>query len=342
MHDVVHIVDRDTPLDMQRQLDLLAAPDEIIVSLGAPPAYLAGRRRILTLAQPLKFGSAILLNPQSNPPPARVVHFWSQQYVTPRLAPDSARIILSLPAVEKRTFAYHRRILMTFPTTASVRDMILRGMPATHVSVLPPACALLSNAAQRRQALREALGVKPDEFLLAAPGAMIRPAGQKYACWVYAILREAHSHLRLLVPGTGRYESHVRYFAAGTGQIDEMLFTGDRYALEDCLVAADAAFFLCEQDCGVSHLVQAMAAGLPIVAAGTPDVAYCLQDGQAGLLVPPRATRLAAAAMLRVIDDPSLAATLGESARRRAGDIFLIEHAQRARQEIYSARLTVP
>lgn len=342
MQNVIHIVDCDTPPDMQRQLDLLAAQGEMIVSFGPPPEYLASRRQICVLGRPLKFGPAIFLTAGSKIPPCRTVHFWSEQFVTPELAGADAKIVLSLPASGRRNFPYHRRILLTVPTAAAVRELILRGTPATHVSLLPPAGVPIADKAQRRQSVREGLHLKADDFLLLAVGPMIRPAGHKYACWAHAILREAHGNLRLLVPGTGRYESHVRYFAAGTGYKDETFFTGDKLPLEDCLAAADAAFFLCERDCGISQLVAAMAAGLPIVASNTPDVACCIENGQSGLLVPPLSPRLASAAMLRIIDDPSLAGTLGEAACRRAEGAFSLEQARYMRQEIYSARLAVP
>jgi glycogen(starch) synthase len=65
-----------------------------------------------------------------------------------------------------------------------------------------------------------------------------------------------------------------------------------------------------------SVLLEAMAAGLPVVASAVGGIPDAL--GAAGRLVPPRDPAALAAAVDEVLDDPALAARLGEAARRRA------------------------
>ena len=67
-------------------------------------------------------------------------------------------------------------------------------------------------------------------------------------------------------------------------------------------------------------LVEAMAAGRPIVAsniAGYRDVA---RDGVEAILVPPGDSAALASAVRRVLDDPALARSLGGAGARRAHD----------------------
>jgi glycosyltransferase involved in cell wall biosynthesis len=82
-------------------------------------------------------------------------------------------------------------------------------------------------------------------------------------------------------------------------------------------------------------LMEAMAAGLPVVAtrlSGTPEL---VQDGVTGLLVEPQAPEALAAALERLLSDADLAAELSRNARalversfsltteaRRLGDLF--------------------
>jgi phosphatidylinositol alpha-mannosyltransferase len=65
-------------------------------------------------------------------------------------------------------------------------------------------------------------------------------------------------------------------------------------------------------------LVEAMAAGLPVVATDIPGYREVVSDDVEGLLVPPRDPEALAAALLRVLREPALAARLGGAGRERA------------------------
>jgi phosphatidyl-myo-inositol alpha-mannosyltransferase len=65
-------------------------------------------------------------------------------------------------------------------------------------------------------------------------------------------------------------------------------------------------------------LIEAMAAGLPVVASGIPGYTEVVRDGVDGLLVPPRDADALATAIARVLDDRVLAERLTEAGRERA------------------------
>jgi phosphatidylinositol alpha-mannosyltransferase len=65
-------------------------------------------------------------------------------------------------------------------------------------------------------------------------------------------------------------------------------------------------------------LVEAMAAGLPVVASDIAGYDEVVSDGIEGLLVPPRDPGALAAAAGRILDDGALARSMSEAARRRA------------------------
>jgi phosphatidylinositol alpha-mannosyltransferase len=65
-------------------------------------------------------------------------------------------------------------------------------------------------------------------------------------------------------------------------------------------------------------LVEAMAAGLPVVASDIPGYREVVQDGVEGVLVPPRDPDALAAAVLRLLRDPEASKGLGEAGRERA------------------------
>jgi phosphatidyl-myo-inositol alpha-mannosyltransferase len=65
-------------------------------------------------------------------------------------------------------------------------------------------------------------------------------------------------------------------------------------------------------------LVEAMAAGLPVVATDIPGYREVVTHGVHGLLVPPRDPEALAAALVRVLTEPGLTKRLGEAGRARA------------------------
>jgi glycosyltransferase involved in cell wall biosynthesis len=62
-------------------------------------------------------------------------------------------------------------------------------------------------------------------------------------------------------------------------------------------------------------LLEAMALGIPIVAARVGGLAEVIQDGSTGLLVPPQDSAALTRAILRLYEDPALRSRLGEQAR---------------------------
>ena len=84
---------------------------------------------------------------------------------------------------------------------------------------------------------------------------------------------------------------------------------------------------------GIS-LVEAMAAGLPVVATDIPGYREIVRDGVEGLLVPPGDAGALRAAIARLLSDADLAATLGARGRARA-DGFSWERLLPRIEEIY-------
>ncbi|HEX6198806.1 MAG TPA: glycosyltransferase, partial [Thermoanaerobaculia bacterium] len=69
-------------------------------------------------------------------------------------------------------------------------------------------------------------------------------------------------------------------------------------------------------------LMEAMAAGRPVVASRLSGIPELVADGETGLLVPPGDAGAVAAAVARLLEEPGLGARLGEAGRRRVAEEF--------------------
>jgi glycosyltransferase involved in cell wall biosynthesis len=86
-------------------------------------------------------------------------------------------------------------------------------------------------------------------------------------------------------------------------------------------------------------LVEAAAAGLPIVATDVPGCREVVRDGENGFLVPLRDARALAAALRRLLEDRALRERLGATSRERAEREFTLDAVCEAHVQLYRALL---
>lgn len=78
---------------------------------------------------------------------------------------------------------------------------------------------------------------------------------------------------------------------------------------------------------GVANVyIEAMASGCPVVACTTGAAPEAVVDGQTGFLVPPMNVEATAAAIDRILGNPSLRRKLSIAARRRVDEYFAMDH----------------
>ena len=82
-------------------------------------------------------------------------------------------------------------------------------------------------------------------------------------------------------------------------------------------------------------LVESMAAGLAIVATRVGGIPELVRDGVDGRLVPPGNPQALAETMLELLERPQLAASMGSSARQRAGELFSVERMAGNFEDLY-------
>jgi glycosyltransferase involved in cell wall biosynthesis len=103
----------------------------------------------------------------------------------------------------------------------------------------------------------------------------------------------------------------------------------------DLLNAMDI-FVLPSYSEGVSlALLEAMAAGKPVIATAVGGLPEVVTEGENGLLIPPRDAEALAGALARLLTDPALAQRLGTNARARVRENFSLDRLGREINEIY-------
>lgn len=107
------------------------------------------------------------------------------------------------------------------------------------------------------------------------------------------------------------------------------------------LLGAADAFALASRWEGMPNSVlEAMAAGLPVVATAVGGCPELVVDAETGLLVPPGDARALADALVSLLSDPPKARKMGQAGRARARDHFSLDGMVRANVAIYERLLS--
>lgn len=168
------------------------------------------------------------------------------------------------------------------------------------------------------RAVKTSLGLPPSARLIGSVGRLEPVKGHAYLLEAFAALAPRFTDLYLALAGEGELLPQLRSRARSEGLADRILFLGWRDDIPGLLQAFDL-FVLPSLNEGMGRaLVEAMAAGLPIVAARAGGVPEVLAEGEAGLLVEAGSALALARGIETLLLDPARGVRLGTAARERA------------------------
>jgi glycosyltransferase involved in cell wall biosynthesis len=145
--------------------------------------------------------------------------------------------------------------------------------------------------------------------------------------------------VRALVVGEGPQRAELAAEIRRLGVTRAVGLAGERDDVAGLLAQADL-FVLPSRSEGLPvSVLEAMAAGVPVVASAVGGVPELVEDGATGLLVPPGDPRALAAAIAKLAGDPALRRRLGAAGRRRVEARFDAASCRTAHVELYRALL---
>lgn len=172
-----------------------------------------------------------------------------------------------------------------------------------------------------RQRLLSELGLPAETRLAGAVGRLNRIKDPAALVRAFAALHQRMPDIALLLIGDGPLRQELTGLIAAQGLQHCIRLLGDRNDIPQLLTALDV-FVMASVSEGYSMaLLEACAAGLPIVATavgGNPEIVH---DGRNGLLVPARDEQALAAALGTLFADPERMQMMG-----RAGRDWVVEH----------------
>lgn len=169
--------------------------------------------------------------------------------------------------------------------------------------------------AHRAGRLRAELGLSPRTPLVGLVARLVPIKGVDLFLRAASLVRERIPDVRFLVVGDGPEREALEDQAAALGLEDAVRFLGWRHDLPALYADLDLLALSSRNEGTPLCLLEAMAAGVPVVAAGVGGVPDLVQDRVTGRLTPPKDAGALASAMAEVLADRAGAQALAATAR---------------------------
>lgn len=187
--------------------------------------------------------------------------------------------------------------------------------------------------------IRSELGLSPEDFVIGTVGRLILQKGQKYLLEAVSKLKEKFPHLILLIVGDGRLRDELKDYAKSLKIQQNVIFLGNRKDIPAILSAMDIFVFPSLWEGFGIALIEAMAAGKPIIASDIPPIREIVNSEKVGILVPPKNSDAIADSIELLLHNKNLAENISNTVKERAFSTFNIENTTKQYTELFTSIL---
>ena len=228
--------------------------------------------------------------------------------------------LIGVPALEAYMPSFCRACDLVISPSAGMRDVLTKLGVTTPVEIVPNGVDLLPFSSSLQPVDRARLGFTPEDVVLIYVGRIGPEKNLPFLLRSFAGTAQAFDHVRLLLVGGGAELDNLQDRARLMGIVDQVHFTGmvPYHEIPSYLVAADAFVTASVTEVHPLSVIEAMAAGLPVLGIHSPGVSDTVESGETGFLVPEEDLAAFTARMVRLVTDAEERRAMGEKARQAA------------------------
>ena len=187
-----------------------------------------------------------------------------------------------------------------------------------------------------RSEARARLGVAQEALAVGCVGELIPRKGQRYLVEAISGLRERlGGQVQLVIVGDGEDRGRLSEQIEERGLSGAVILAGRVEHASSLLKAFDLLAMPSLMEALPFALLEAMAAGLPVVASSVWGIPEVVTDGETGLLVPPADVGALEQAIMKLAQDPDLRVQMGERAQQAVSERFSLEVMVRDTVSVY-------
>jgi glycosyltransferase involved in cell wall biosynthesis len=202
-----------------------------------------------------------------------------------------------------------------------VREDVLRTLrlppPKVRVIYNGVDVARFSDRSQR-EPTRAALGLAPGEVAIIYVGRLVDQKNPMALAGIAEAVAGPRPGVKLIVAGDGPRRAGLEEHIRQRGLADRVLFLGRRDDVPALLQAADLAVLPSFKEGFSLVVLEALAAGLPLVATAVGGTPEAIEHGHSGVIVPPGDDAALVEAVARLVDNTDQRARMAGEAVRRA------------------------
>lgn len=237
--------------------------------------------------------------------------------------------------------AAHRIVTVCEPF---VRQLTSRGIPSSRIVVqhnsVPPFQPLDPAVVAE---LRASAGIEDNAVpVLLAVGRLSAEKGFSDLLEAVAAVRNNAPEFRLVIVGEGPERQRLEASVARLGLNGRVLLPGHYGRMVPWYAAASALVMPSHSEGSPNVLLEAMAAGLPVVATAVGGIPEIAVPNETALIVAPHSPKDLAQAISTLLNDPAKAAALGNAGLARAGERFSIASHYRSLVRVYEGLAEAP
>jgi glycosyltransferase involved in cell wall biosynthesis len=191
----------------------------------------------------------------------------------------------------------------------------LRICSPSKILAIPNGIAALANPEVPGTEFRRQSGVRESDLLILSMARLAPDKGLEYLIEAAAILLRKERRFQIVIAGDGPMRAQLEELTRNLGVADWVTFLGFREDVSDLLAASDLVVLPSMREGLSIALLEAMAAGKPIIATSIGSHRELASQAEIALLVPPADALALSEAILQVAADGELKCRLGRNAR---------------------------
>lgn len=145
---------------------------------------------------------------------------------------------------------------------------------------------------------------------------------------------------RFLIVGNGPWRKSVEEEISDLGLEDRVFLTGELLDPAPAYASMDVSVLCSDREGFSNAILEAMSAGLPVVATDVGGNAEAVVDGETGFIVPPNEVDPLTDRMLLLAKNPDLRTRMGKSGRERAVQRFSLQRMIQGHLDLYDELLS--
>ncbi len=221
---------------------------------------------------------------------------------------------------DRRLISRTERLVGNSP--AVVEFYVEQGFPRALTTCIPNGVEPIDRSLETGRRLRESLGIPESAYVIGTIGRLAPQKRVRDLIWGAETLWQIRPQLHLVIVGDGPERARLEEFTHGVHGTPHVHFVGHRTDAADWLSAFDV-FWLGSSFEGLSNsLMEALAAGLPVVATDIPPNRELVRPDETGFLVRVGDCVGFMQFTRRLIDEPGLAERLGAAGKRLMTDEY--------------------